>query len=211
MAHDFGIGGSFFGRVDRVSGPAHRGARVYQVRDSPMMPAVTNEPKKPQKQQYAREDAQPRHLPAAQSVHHRLPVLGFLFHRGGDRRQLRRAGGAVFIAMLFDGLDGRVARWTRHRKPVRQGIRQPRRHGRLRRRTRGPGLSVGRGTHQRIRPRMAALRLGHRVLLCAVRGAAPRALQPAFGQQRQALLPGSAQSLCRRRGGRVHVVLRQVA
>ena len=48
MAHDFGIGGSFFGRVDRVLGPAHGGARVYQVRDSPMMPAVTQDPRHPQ-------------------------------------------------------------------------------------------------------------------------------------------------------------------
>ncbi len=32
-------------------------------------------------------------------------------------RNFAVAGGAVFIAMLFDGLDGRVARWTRTESP----------------------------------------------------------------------------------------------
>jgi CDP-diacylglycerol---serine O-phosphatidyltransferase len=32
-------------------------------------------------------------------------------------RNFALAGGAIFIAMLFDGLDGRVARWTRTESP----------------------------------------------------------------------------------------------
>src|SRR5258707_15891022 len=31
--------------------------------------------------------------------------------------KLERAGAAVFIAMIFDGLDGRVARWTHTESP----------------------------------------------------------------------------------------------
>jgi len=37
---------------------------------------------------------------------------GFYADRGRDRRQLRPRRVAIFGAMLFDGLDGRVARWT---------------------------------------------------------------------------------------------------
>ena len=36
-----------------------------------------------------------------------------------------RAGIAIFVAMVFDGLDGRVARWTNTAERLRQGIRQP--------------------------------------------------------------------------------------
>ena len=166
MADDFGIGGSFLGRVDRVLGPAHRGARVYQVSDSPMMPAVTSE-----------------HCKAQQSPPSRgiylLPNLlttgclfsGFYSIVAAIDRNFALAGRRHFIAMLFDGLDGRVARWTRTESPIRQGIRQSRGHGRLRCRSGGAGLSMGRDPHLRIRRRMAPIRLGHRILLlcCALR------------------------------------------
>ena len=87
------------------------------------------------------------------------------------------AGGAVFIAMLFDGLDGRVARWTGTESPfgkeydsladmVAFGV--------------APAVLVYQWGVVRIGEygaRVAPVRLGHRVLLCAVRGAAPGALQ----------------------------------
>ena len=69
--------------------------------------------------------------------------------------------------MLFDGLDGRVARWTRTESPfgkeydsladmVAFGV--------------APAVLVyqwGVIAHRRIRQRVAPVRLGHRVLLCA--------------------------------------------
>jgi CDP-diacylglycerol---serine O-phosphatidyltransferase len=81
---------------------------VYQVGDSPMMPAVTNEPEK------APENRPSRGI-------YLLPNLfttgclfsGFYSIVAAIDRDFALAGGAVFIAMLFDGMDGRVARWTR--------------------------------------------------------------------------------------------------
>ncbi len=76
-----------------------------------MMPAVTTEPGNTQKT----EDNPPRRgvflLP-------NLLTTGCLFSGfysivAAIDRNFAVAGGAVFIAMLFDGLDGRVARWTR--------------------------------------------------------------------------------------------------
>ncbi len=64
-----------------------------------------------------------------------------LRRRGGVHRAVVRRSGRARGA-----LDG-------HRKPVRQGIRQPRRHGGLRCRSRGAGLPVGRDPHFRIRRR----------------------------------------------------------
>ena len=80
---------------------------MYQVGDSPMMPAVTNEPSK-------------RDNPPSRGIY-LLPNLfttgclfsGFYSIVAAIDRNFAVAGGAVFIAMLFDGLDGRVARWTR--------------------------------------------------------------------------------------------------
>ncbi len=91
-----------------------------------------------------RTPAQPRHLPAAQPVHHGLPVLGLLRHRRRHRRQLR--------TRRLRGVRGhavRHPRWPRgaadpHRKRLRQGIRQPRRHGVVRRGAGHRRLPVGR-------------------------------------------------------------------
>jgi len=76
-----------------------------------MMPAVTNEPENTRKT----GDNPPR-----RGVY-LLPNLfttgclfsGFYSIVAAIDRNFAVAGGAVFIAMLFDGLDGRVARWTR--------------------------------------------------------------------------------------------------
>jgi CDP-diacylglycerol---serine O-phosphatidyltransferase len=81
---------------------------VYQVADSPMMPAVTNEPSEA-----------PVSTPSRGI--YLLPNLfttgclfsGFYSIVAAIDRNFAVAGGAVFIAMLFDGLDGRVARWTK--------------------------------------------------------------------------------------------------
>src|SRR4029453_4896721 len=44
---------------------------------------------------------------------HTVPVLwGFYGNVPAIKRDFSRAGTAIFVAMLFDGLDGRVARWT---------------------------------------------------------------------------------------------------
>ena len=110
-----------------------------------------------------------------------------------------RAGMAVFVAMVFDGLDGRIARWTQHRELVRQRIRQPcRTWSSFGRRAGDRHLSVGRGA------RIAEYgltwgRVGWLagVLLRRGRCAAARALQCAR-RGGQALLRGPAQSL----GGR---------
>jgi hypothetical protein len=44
-----------------------------------------------------------------------------------------QAAVAIFVAMVLDGLDGRVARADENAKRVRRRVRQPRRHGELRR------------------------------------------------------------------------------
>ena len=81
---------------------------MYQVADSPMMPAVTGEPEKP------------AISPPRRGIY-LLPNLfttaclfaGFYSIVAAIDRNFALAGGAIFIAMLADGLDGRVARWTR--------------------------------------------------------------------------------------------------
>jgi CDP-diacylglycerol--serine O-phosphatidyltransferase len=72
-----------------------------------MMPAVTNDPTKTQN-------------PPSRGIY-LLPNLlttsclfsGFYSVVAAIDGNFAMAGGAVFIALLFDGLDGRVARWTR--------------------------------------------------------------------------------------------------
>ena len=72
-----------------------------------MMPAVTDEPSQSE-------------FPRSRGIY-LLPNLfttgclfsGFYSIVAAIDRNFAVAGGAVFIAMLFDGLDGRVARWTR--------------------------------------------------------------------------------------------------
>jgi CDP-diacylglycerol--serine O-phosphatidyltransferase len=80
-----------------------------------MMPPVTTEPGKAQES----DDNPPRRgiylLP-------NLFTTGCLFSGfysivAAIDRNFAVAGGAIFIAMLFDGLDGRVARWTRTESP----------------------------------------------------------------------------------------------
>jgi CDP-diacylglycerol--serine O-phosphatidyltransferase len=76
-----------------------------------MMPAVTNEPENAQES--------PRN-PPSRGVY-LLPNLfttgclfaGFYSIVAAIDRNFAVAGGAIFIAMLADGLDGRIARWTR--------------------------------------------------------------------------------------------------
>ena len=79
-----------------------------------MMPAVTTEPETPEK----------RSNPPRRGIY-LLPNLlttgclfsGFYSIVAAIDRNFAVAGGAVFIAMVFDGLDGRVARWTRTESP----------------------------------------------------------------------------------------------
>ena len=76
-----------------------------------MMPAVTDEPSNTRKS---------ADNPPSRGVY-LLPNLfttaclfsGFYSIVAAIDRNFALAGGAVFIAMVFDGLDGRVARWTR--------------------------------------------------------------------------------------------------
>jgi CDP-diacylglycerol--serine O-phosphatidyltransferase len=80
-----------------------------------MMPAVTNDPQTP-----ANSPAKKR----ARGIY-LLPNLlttgclfsGFYSVVAAIDGNFAVAGGAVFIAMLFDGLDGRVARWTGTESP----------------------------------------------------------------------------------------------
>ncbi len=108
-------------------------------------------------------------------------------------RNFALAGLAVFIAGVFDGLDGRVARWTRTESPfgkeydsladmVAFGV--------------APAVLVYQWGVARIGE------YGHEwrqfgwviaLFLRGLRGAAPGTFQHALGQRRQALLPGFAQ------------------
>ncbi len=80
-----------------------------------MMPAVTTEPQE--------SDDNPARSPS-RGVY-LLPNLlttgclfsGFYSIVAAIDRNFALAGGAIFIAMVFDGLDGRVARWTRTESP----------------------------------------------------------------------------------------------
>jgi CDP-diacylglycerol--serine O-phosphatidyltransferase len=80
-----------------------------------MMPAVTTEPVKP---------SDSRQNPPSRGIY-LLPNLfttaclfsGFYSVVAAIDRNFAVAGGAIFIAMLMDGLDGRVARWTRTESP----------------------------------------------------------------------------------------------
>ena len=126
-------------------------------------------------------------------------------------RNFALAGGAIFIAILFDGLDGRVARWTRTESPfgkeydsladmVAFGL--------------APAVLVYQWGVIRIGEygaRVAPVRLDHRVLLCAVRRAAAGAFQYPFRFRRQAILPGTREPVGRGHRGRFRLVLRQVA
>ena len=108
------------------------------------------------------------------------------------------AGVAVFVAMVFDGLDGRVARWTHTESAfgkeydslsdmVSFGAGARHRH-----------LPVGCRAHRRVRPALAPTRLAGVFFLCRGGGAAARALQLALGDPGQALFRGAAEPL----GGR---------
>jgi len=80
-----------------------------------MMPAVTNEPSNTQELE---------NNPRSRGIY-LLPNLlttgclfsGFYSVVAAIDRNFAVAGGAIFIAMLFDGLDGRVARWTGTESP----------------------------------------------------------------------------------------------
>ena len=104
-----------------------------------------------------------------------------------------RAGIAIFVAMLFDGLDGRVARWTNTQSDfgkeydslcdmVAFGV--------------APAIVAYQWGIERIADYgkfWDALRLARGVLLRGRRGAAPGALQCARGERRQALLRRTAE------------------
>ena len=81
----------------------------------------------------ARHAAPARHLPAAQSLHHRRAVLRLLRHRAGDERPLRGRGGRDLRrdGARRPGRAGRAA--DAHPERVRRRVRQPRRRGRFRR------------------------------------------------------------------------------
>ena len=87
--------------------------------------------------------APPRHLPAAQLVHHRGAVLRLLRHRAGDERPLRgrrdrhlRRHGARRHGRARGALD-------QHAERVRRAVRQHRRHGGVRRRAGPDRLHLG--------------------------------------------------------------------
>jgi hypothetical protein len=95
--------------------------------------AMPHDPEGPRPTRTPATPAGARHLPAAEPADHGLPVLRVLRHCRGDRRQLRarRAWGGVRRDAV------RRPRWPGgapdgHRERLRQGIRQPRRHGLLR-------------------------------------------------------------------------------
>ena len=152
-----------------------------------------------------------RHLPAAEPAHHGLPVLGLLRHRRRHRRQLRarRLRRVRRHAVRQAGRPRRAA--DQHRERLRQGIRQPGRHGGLRPGAGHRRLPVGRGAHRRVRHGLGPLRLAGRVLLRGLRGAAPGALQRALGRAGQALLRGPAEPVGG--GDRVglHLVVQRMA
>jgi CDP-diacylglycerol--serine O-phosphatidyltransferase len=60
----------------------------------------------------AREESGSRRVLAPERVHHGTLFGGFYAIVAAINGDFSRAGIAVFVAMLFDGLDGRVARWT---------------------------------------------------------------------------------------------------
>ena len=106
---------------------------------------------------------------------------------------------AIFVAMVLDGLDGRVARFTRHPERVRRRIRQPP--------TWCPSASHRRWSSTNGRSRIfpaaqnipcsgawVEARLDRRLRLLRLRRLAARALQHAARGRRQALLPGPAES-----------------
>jgi CDP-diacylglycerol--serine O-phosphatidyltransferase len=88
-----------------------------------MMPAVTQDPQN--RGQNSDDDLpESQRNPPSRGIY-LLPNLlttgclfsGFYSIVAAIDRNFALAGGAVFIAMLFDGLDGRVARWTRTESP----------------------------------------------------------------------------------------------
>ena len=84
-----------------------------------MMPAVTNDPQKTTK---TATDAAPKTPNRGVYLLPNLLTTGCLFSGfyslvAAIDGNFAVAGGAVFIAMLFDGLDGRVARWTGTESP----------------------------------------------------------------------------------------------
>ncbi len=57
---------------------------------------------------------------------HRISVFNHQLRTNRKRRHLYLAGGLVFLAFLFDVLDGRIARWRRtHSAMGRDLIRSP--------------------------------------------------------------------------------------
>ena len=80
---------------------------MYQVGDSPMMPAVNPDTSNTVSSRRRGVYLLPNLLTTG------CLFSGFYSIVAAIDRNFAVAGGAVFIALLFDGVDGRVARWTK--------------------------------------------------------------------------------------------------
>jgi CDP-diacylglycerol---serine O-phosphatidyltransferase len=80
-----------------------------------MMPAVTTEPSEAQKSDHKSPSRGIYLLPNLFTTG--CLFAGFYSIVAAIDRNFAVAGGAIFIAMLADGLDGRIARWTRTESP----------------------------------------------------------------------------------------------
>ena len=120
-----------------------------------------------------------------------------------------RAGEAVFIAMIFDGLDGRVARLTSTETAFGKEYDSLADMVAFGRGTGDRVLSVGRGAHRRVRQGLVPLWLAGGILLRGRRGAAAGEIR--FPGAGQALLRRTAEPVGRGRRCRVPVDVERVA
>ena len=118
------------------------------------------------------------------------------------------AGMAVFVAMIFDTLDGRIARLTRTESAFGKEYDSLADMVAFGARAGDRRLPVGRGAHRRVRPALGPFRLARLLLLRGRRGAAPGALQRPLRERRQALFRGAAEPVGGGDRGGVRVVLR---
>ena len=154
---------------------------------------------------YSRSAGHGRSRPRSRSVY-LLPNLfttavlfsGFYAIVAATDGNFDRAGIAVFIAMLCDGLDGRIARWTNTQSDFGKEYDSLSDMVAFGAGTGDRRLPVGRRAHRRVRLALGPARLARDVLLCRMRGAAPRALQCARRTADKRYFEGSAESVgCR--------------